>query len=206
MAVPARAHQQRMEEASYVLRITSDGAGVPVPNHPIAAEDGLLALMLPPQSFRPTQTTRVGVMESRAGAIVDEQGTSPPTWDLSGQFRLAATRIGTVILNHAEQQRALESFIRFYLDENQRRAMNREALTRLEWHDFYADEHWIVAPLGVPLGERDAARPSIERWNLRLRGLTRTTSVERPTDSVADAVTADPDRAVASICPIEAAA
>lgn len=205
MAVPARAHQQRLDEAAYVLRITTaTGASVPVPGHPIAANDGLLALMLPPQSFRPSQATRVGVMESRTGAIADEQGSSPPTWDLGGQFRLALTRVGTSILDHAEQQRALESFVRFYLADNRRRALARDSLARLEFHDFYADEHWVVVPLGVPLGERDSARPTVERWTLRLRGLHQTTSIERPPDAVADALAADPNAAVASVCPLEA--
>jgi hypothetical protein len=201
MAVPSRAHQTLMAEATYVLRlVTNTGAPVPVPGHPIAT-DGLMALMLPPQALRPTQAARIGIMESRAGAIADEQGSSPPSWDLSGQFRLALTRVGNVILDHPQQQRALEDFVRFYLAENKRRALAKDTLISMEFHDFYADEHWRVVPLGVPLGERDMARPTVERWSLRLRGLTPTTAVEAPADAVADDVLADPNRAVADICP-----
>ena len=204
MAVPSRAHQTLMAEATYVLRlVTNRGEPVPVPGHPIAT-DGLMALMLPPQALRPTQAARVGIMESRAGAIVDEQGMSPPSWDLSGQFRLAPTRVGTVILDHPQQQRALEDFVRFYLSENKRRALARDTLISMEFHDFYADEHWRVVPLGVPLGERDMARPTAERWSLRLRGLTPTTTIDVPEDAVASALAEDPNRAVAGICPHEA--
>lgn len=204
MAVPARAHQQRLNEAAYVLRITTTtGANVPVPGHPIAGNDGLLALMLPPQSFRPSQAARIGVMDTLAGSTTDEQGASPPTWDLAGQFRLASTRVGNTILDHGEQQRALEAYVRFYLDENKRRARAFDELVRMEFHDFYADEHWVVAPLTIPLGERDSSRPNVERWSLRLRGLQPTTRIERPPDPVADALAADPNAAIAALCPIE---
>jgi hypothetical protein len=188
MAVPSNQHLTRLAGATYALRVTDNGA-----------EQSILTLALPPQSIRPSQPSRIGFMETRTGVVVDEQGASPPTWDLSGQFRLGGGNGG----DHYAQQRAIEAFIRTYLEANRERALARRTLLSLEWHDFYAGEHWIVAPLGVPLGERDSARPLVERWSLRLRGLTRTTATNRGADSVVGQLLADPNDAVAAVCPVD---
>lgn len=204
MSVLPASHQQRLADAAYVLRLRDAGAPVAVPGNAVAARDGTFPLPIPPQSIRPQQGARIGFMDARFGVIVDEQGASPPQWDIGGQFLLGGQRVGTRVLDQYEVQRALEGFVRFYLDTNRQRALARRSLISMEWHDFYADEHWFVAPLAVPMAERDQSRPTTERWNLRLRGLRPTNAPVVLDDSVRAALFANVNAAVATVCPVEA--
>lgn len=205
MSVLPASHQQRLNDAAYVLRLRDAGAPVPVPGNAVAALDGVFPLPIPPQSIRPTQGSRIGFMDTRAGVLVDEQGASPPQWDLGGQFLAGGQRIGTRVLDQYEVQRALEGFVRFYLSTNRERALARRGLIGMEWHDLFADEHWFVAPVGVPMGERDQGRPTVERWSLRLRGLRRTNDPVTLDDRVRSALFTNVNAAIATVCPVEAA-
>lgn len=204
MSVLPASHQQRLTDAAYVLRLRDAGAPVPVPGNAVAARDGAFPLPIPPQSIKPQQGARIAFMDTRFGVLTDEQGMSPPQWDLGGQFLAGGQRVGNRVLDQYEVQRALEGFVRFYLDANRQRALARRSLIQMEWHDFYADEHWFVAPVGVPMGERDQSRPTVERWSLRLRGLRPTATPADLGDDVRAALFANVNVAIGRVCPVEA--
>lgn len=195
MAVPTNALRQRLRDAAYVLRIREGTAPHPVPGNPIAQTDGSFPLPTPPGAIRPRQASRIGIMETPTYSRVDEQGLSPPEWEIEGQFLLTPRRANGQELDMYGFQRGLEHLIRYYLLTNRQRGLAEQQLLVLEWHDFYMGEHWQVAPAEVPLGQRDNARPITETYRLRLRGIVPTARVDRPPDPVLLEL-ADPSRAL----------
>lgn len=204
MAAPTREHRQRLQEAAYLLRIREAGAPHPVPGHPVAGRDGVFPLPLPPQAVRGEQPARFGYLPARAWAVVDVQGLEAPTWEIEGQFLLTPRSVRGVSLDAYGWTRALEAFVRYFLEENRKRGQERRPLLTLEWHDFYRGEHWEVVPALVPLGLQAAQAPLVERWSLRLQGVRPVGQAEKPRDPVLRALfEADPNRLVAEVCPVE---
>ncbi|MBW6396022.1 hypothetical protein KZX47_12795 [Thermus sp. SYSU G05001] len=204
MAAPTREHRQRLQEAAYLLRIREGGKPHPVPGHPVAGRDGVFPLPLPPQAVRGEQPARLGYMPARAWAVVDVQGLEAPTWEIEGQFLLTPRSVRGVRLDAYGWTRALEEFVRYFLEENRQRGQAKKPLLTLEWHDFYRDEHWEVAPRLVPLAAQSAAQPLVERWSLRLQGVKPVGAPPKPEDRVKQSLfEADPNRLVAEVCPVE---
>lgn len=200
MATLTPAHRQRLEQAAYVLRIVDGGKPHPVPGNAVAT-DGTFPLPIPPQSIKPRQDVRVGIMETRSGALADEQGSSPPEWEISGQFLLTPKEVNGVRLDAYGFQRALEGFISYYAEENRRRALAKKTQLGLEFFDFYADQHWRVVPRNVPLGNRDSGKPLNETYSIRLKGLHRVGAISNPNDAVKATLSTDPNVAVQGVCP-----
>ncbi|MGM8838391.1 hypothetical protein [Thermus sp. 93170] len=206
MAAPTQEHRKRLQEAAYLLRIRENGAPHPVPGHPVAGRDGVFPLPLPPQAVRGEQPARVGYLPVREWAVVDVQGLEPPTWELEGVFLLTPRSVRGVRLDAYGWQRALEDFVRYYLEENQRRGRQKRPLLSMEWHDFYRGEHWEVVPRMVPLGAQSATQPLVERWSLRLQGIRPVGKAPKPKDPiVAQLFEGDPNQLVARVCPVEGA-
>ncbi|WP_287417650.1 hypothetical protein [Oceanithermus sp.] len=200
MAHPTSTHRQRLQEAAFILRIRENGAAHPVPGHPVAGRDGVFPLPIPPQSIRVNQPTRIGVMDTPYGAVADEQGAAPPQWDIEGQFLLSARSVEGVTLDAYTAQRALEAYIRYYLETNRERARAQQPLLTLEWHDTYQGHSWEVVPLLVPLGQRSNASPLIERWTLKLKGLRPVGPPQAAADPVSGGLEADPEQVIAAFC------
>jgi len=200
MAHPTQTHRQRLREAAYVLRIREDGAAHPVPGHPIAGRDGVFPLPIPPQSVRVNQPSRIGVMDTRYGALADEQGAGPPQWEIEGQFLLTPRSVGGVVLDAYGLQRALEDYIGYYLEANRDRAREQRPLLTLEWHDTYQGLSWEVVPLAVPRGQRSNAAPLAERWTLKLRGLRPVGPPPKPADPVSSGLEVNPERVISDFC------
>lgn len=201
MARPTTAHRQRHEHAAYVLRITERGRAHPVAGNPVAGRDGTFPLPIPPQAVRGTADAYLGVMDTRDGRIIDEQGHAPPTFEVQGQFLLTPKRANGALLDGYEFQRALEHFITYYLTENRARARQRQPLLEMEWHDTFGEQHWVVAPSLIPIGQRDSGSPVTEKWTLKLTGVRRVTTDTPSIDTVRDAMSADPNTIVRDACP-----
>lgn len=198
MARPTANHQRRLDNQAYVLRITENGKPHPVPNHPVAGADGQFILPVPPQTLRPQQAARVGILPARNWNVADEQGYSPPEYDLSGVFPLTPVQIRGRLLDGYQLQRALEAFIRYYLQQNLERGRTQRPMLQLEFHDLYTERSWVVVPQIVPLGERSNQTPLVERYNLRLIAV-------RPLNSVVEnprqrALYDNPDVVIQSAC------
>lgn len=203
MAAPTPTHQRRLAEAVYVLRLTQDGREHPVPGNPVAGQDGSFVFAAPPQAITPRQDMRVGYHPTREGAHSDTQGASPPEWEIQGQFLLTPRSVGGRPLDGYSLQRALEHYVRYYAEHNRTLAASRQALLTMEFHDFYAAEHWHVVPLVVPMGQRSNTSPLTERYTLRLRGTRPAGAISRPTDRVRVILDEQPNLSVQAICPHE---
>lgn len=203
MAAPTQEHRKRLQEAFYLLRILENGAPHPVPGNPVAGRDGVFPLPVPPQAVRGEQPARVGYLPVREWAVVDVQGLEPPTWELEGVFLLTPRSVRGVRLDAYGWQRALEGYVRYFLEENRKRGAAKKPLLAMEWHDFYREEHWEVVPKLVPLGTQSAAQPLLERWVLRLQGVKPVGRPPRPSDPVSERLQGDPNAALAALCPLE---
>jgi hypothetical protein len=195
MAKPTQNQQQRLDDATYLFRITENGNPVSIAGSRIAS-GGELPLAIPPQAIRPRQDTRVNIFHTRRYADLDELGLNPPEWAIDGQFLLTPTRVNGIEADQHTLQRELEYFFRYYLEENLRRAENEQALLSLEFHDFYSDEHWIVAPQNIPMGERSSNSPLTERYNLKLAGIKPIGTKETIADSLQDTLNQNPNTAI----------
>lgn len=205
MAAPTQEHRKRLQEAFYLLRILENGAPHPVPGHPVAGRDGVFPLPLPPQAVRGEQPARVGYLPVREWAVVDVQGLEPPTWELEGVFLLTPRSVRGVRLDAYGWQRALEGYVRYFLEENRKLGAAKKPLLTMEWHDFYRGEHWEVAPMEVPLASQSAERPIQEPWRLRLRGLRPVGAAPKPADPVRIGLKEqDHNALVQRVCPVEA--
>lgn len=205
MAVPSAQHKARLELAGYALRVREDGQPHPVADNPVAERDGSFPLPVAPKTLTPRQASRVAIMPTRDYAVSDVQGPGLPEWELQGQFLIGVRGVNGVLLDGYQFQRALEQLIRYYLLENRRRGRALLPLLTLEFHDFYAGEHWQVEPMGVPLGQRDASSPITERYQLTLKGVRPLDAVTPDEGYAQAAMTQDPNEALAQVCPVEAA-
>lgn len=203
MAAPTLEYRRALQGATYLLRMLERGRPHPVPGHPVAGRDGIFPLPVPPQAIRGEQPARLGYMPVRDWAVVDVQGPEPPTWEIDGQFLLSPRSVRGVKLDGYGWLRALEGYIRYFLEENRKRGREKRPLLTLEWHDFLRDEHWEVVPIGVPLGVQNAAHPIIERWSLRLRGVRPAGKPALPRDPVSERLYGDPNEALMALCPVE---
>lgn len=201
MARLTATHRQRHEQAAYVLRLTERSRAHPVPGNPVAALDGTFPLPIPPQAIRATADAYLGVMDTRDGRIIDEQGVAPPEFEVQGQFLITPKRANGALLDGYEFQRALEHFINYYLTQNRERARARQPLLAMEWHDVYGEQHWVVAPRLVPIGQRDSGSPVTEKWTLKLTGVQPAENPTRSVDTVGLAMRPDPNTLVRGACP-----
>jgi hypothetical protein len=204
MAAPTAEHRKRLQEARYLLRILEAGKPHPVPGHPVAGRTGVFVLPVPPRSIRGEQAVRLGYMPAREWAVADLQGLEPPVWEIEGQMLLTPVQVGGVRLDGYGWVRALEAFIRYFVEENRKRGQAKRPLLTLEWHDFYRGEHWEVVPMEVPLASQSAERPIQEPWRLRLRGLRPVGAAPKPPDPVRIGLKEqDPNTLVQRVCPAE---
>lgn len=179
MAVPSPSYRAKLNQGGYLLRSPLGEFWLPVA----------------PQSIRARQPTRVAYMSAPQWAEYDVQGLDGPEWDIDGQFLISRD-------GYAEQ-RKLERFIRAWAEENRKRGLAETALAPLEWHDFFAAEHWEVYPVTVPMGERSAQTPLTERYSLRLKGIRPIGAAAAPPDPVGEALRASPDAVAQQFCPYE---
>jgi len=141
-------------------------------------------------------------MPAREWAVADVQGLEPPVWEIEGVMLLSPVQVQGVRLDGYGWVRALETFVRYYLEENSKRGKEKKPLLTMEWHDAYRREHWVVVPMEVPLAAQSAERPIQEPWRLRLRGIRPVKAPSAPPDPVRSQLKeADPARLVEEAIP-----
>lgn len=202
MARPTPEHQQKLRGMAYLLRILENGAPHPVPGNPVAGRDGVFVLPIPPQALQGDQAGRFQVLPTRAWNVADVQGLEAPVWTIEGTFLLTPVSVRGVRLSAYGWARALEGFLRYFLEENRKRGEAKRPLLTLEWHDFYRDEHWEVLPKLLPLSSQSASQPLLERYRLQLIGVRPVGAAPRPPDPVIERVKGDPNAALAQLCPL----
>lgn len=182
MAVLTATHNRRLQGQAYLLRLLEANRPHPVPNHPIAGSDGVFPLPVAPQTINIEQVNRLAIMESRTWRVHDEQGQAPPEFDLSGRMPVTPVTINNKRLDGYELQRALESYIRYYFEQNLQRGRQRRPLLEMQFHDFYSGESWVVVPQRTPLGQRNSNAPLVEQYSFKLIGI-RPVAQARPLSS-----------------------
>lgn len=162
-------HALKLAQGIYVLRAREwSGKNYAVPGNPVAGKDGHFPFTVNPQHVGIDQAVRVAIMQTRDYASSDEQGLSPVTYTLNGQFLITPNEFN---LTNYGMQRALEDMIEDVFNENVRRRGKRQPLLMFTFHDFYQDQHWQVLPANLPRGQRDASTPTVEQYSLKLLGI-----------------------------------
>jgi hypothetical protein len=173
-------HRQALQRMAYILELLENGKPLKkVEGNAVADGWGTFPFPVPPQQFTPRRAARVTIMQTREAAVHDEQGYSPPTYELAGQFLMTPQRANGVVLDNWGFTRALEHYIQFYLKENRERARAKKPLLELVFHDFYRHQHWVVVPTLVPEGSLDSSHPTVERYQLNLAAVRKADSPPR---------------------------
>lgn len=164
MAKPSAETLNKRASGGYVIRLFELGA--PLGGVPGCAgyAGGEFRLPIPPQSVKPESRARHFIHPLGAENAVETHGLAPQVLTISGTF-------GEGLFGGNDGrgwQRDLEALVYFYFTDNYRRNSVREPQIDMAWHDLYKDDHWYVAPEGVPLGAQDKGDPYRETYSLRL--------------------------------------
>ena len=164
MAKPTSETLNKRLAGGYIIRLFELGA--PVGSVPGCSgyQGGEFRLPLAPQSIKSESRARTYIHPLGPENAAEVHGLAPQVLTISGTF-------GEGVFGGNDGrgwQRDLEQLVYYYFTDNYRRNSLRLPQLDMAWHDLYRDDHWYVAPEGVPLGNQDSSSPYRETYNLRL--------------------------------------
>jgi hypothetical protein len=196
----------RLNHAVYILALTKNNKPHPIPNtqdtafafEVIKNSNGQLnefRFSVNPQQVRPQQPARMNVQAAREWSNSDQQGLSAPTWEVHGMFPWTEVHQH----NQYDHQRALEEFMAYFFTYN-KNPVNTTIL-EMRFHDFFQDQHWIVLPSMIPLGQRDNSSPMTENYNLTLQGIRPLVTARATPNATTQALESDLTQQLIAACP-----